>query len=67
MPSRDKSGNAGPAEATSNKSKISKEPSVEFEISEEDLDKASGGSGLTIAPPVEAATLNGCTVRPGRR
>jgi hypothetical protein len=39
-----------PKKPTPGKSKISKKPAVEFEISEEDLDKASGGGGGETMP-----------------
>jgi hypothetical protein len=47
-----------PKKPTPGKSKISKKPAVEFEISEEDLDKASGGgSEMTTPPPYTTADM----------
>jgi hypothetical protein len=44
-----------PKKPTTDKSKISKKPAVEFEISEEELDKASGG-GAEMTTPTTAMT-----------
>jgi hypothetical protein len=45
----------------------SKKPAVEFEISEEDLDKASGGAAMPYTTaeimPVKAVSLAGCGIR----
>jgi hypothetical protein len=43
---------SAPKKPTPGKSKISKKPAVEFEISDEDLDKASGGVPLTLPPTI---------------
>ena len=67
MSSRDKTTKPGSAKPSSGKaSGVSKKPGVKFDISEEDLDKASGGSGLTADPTLAVCAANSMNIRPGR-
>jgi hypothetical protein len=66
MSSRDKttkSDKAKPSSGTA--SGVSNKRGVEFDISEEDLDKASGSSGMTADTTV-AVCVNSLNIRPGR-
>jgi len=53
-----------PKKPTPSKSKISKKPSVEFEISDEDLDKASGGAAIGGGGILGPDTATGRPIRP---
>jgi hypothetical protein len=70
MSSRNKTTKPGSAKPSSGKAAgVSKKPGVEFDIGEEDLDKASGGSaGLAETAErglVQAASTN-CLTRSGQ-